>query len=109
MSKKQTKPKPLSVLESYYLNSMLEKQIHFRKEWFKFFGLKRNQFYARLKRPQIVDLQLWQIVNDVLIFPDWIMSEFENQNKEKLKEIEVYEMPEHYKKDFVLNQFSTII
>ena len=87
---------PFSPLEKVYFEAMEEKQKHFRVEWFKFFGLTRPQFYARLRKPQIIDLVLWQIVCDDLIFPDKIMLEYEREFAKKLKEVRVFKQPEIY-------------
>lgn len=87
---------PFSPLEKVYFQSIKEKQKHFRVEWFKFFGLTRPVFYARLRNPQIIDLVLWQIVCDELIFPDKIIREYEIEFKDKLKSVKVFQLPQSY-------------
>jgi hypothetical protein len=87
---------PFSPLEKVYFEAMEEKQKHYRVEWFKFFGLTRPQFYARLRKPQIIDLVLWQIVCDELLFPDKIIREYEIEFKDKLKSVKVFQLPQSY-------------
>lgn len=106
MEAKQTPNPPFSLLNQYYENSIVDKQNHFRKQWLRFFGLKRGQFYERLKKPQVLDYILWQNVCDDLIFSDRVISIFETVYKKELETVEKYTMPTP---KFYETQFSTII
>ena len=81
-----------SALMHYYSRALKEKQEHFRNQWFKVFGLSRNQFYERLKKPKISDLALWQSACDELIFSDRVMKIYEPF----FKDVEIFALPEHF-------------
>ena len=86
---------PKSPLAELFDRAIPEKQNHYRKEWLKFFTKHRTQFYKRVKKPQIIDLALWQIACDELIFEDRIIKHYE-VNYPEFQLVEVFEIPEKY-------------
>lgn len=87
---------PFSPLEKLIKEASKEKQKHYQDEWYRFFELSYPQFYARVKKPQIVDLFLWQVVCDELVVIDKIIRGFELQYKHKLKNVRVFKEPQIY-------------
>ena len=92
---KQVKSK--SPLQTIFLQSIPEKQDHFRNQWFQFTNLSRNQFYERLKKPRPEDYALWQIACDDLILSERLLKLHELEHD--FSKVKIFELPEMYIKE----------